>query len=70
MNKNLICILYMFLIVSVFRDWRFNDMPMKYKKQVKLICLEGYYAWKFPGIFFSIPVFDTKERLVKCGCKK
>lgn len=52
-------------IISVFKDWRFAGVPFKYKRQIKLVVRDGYYYWKFPYEFYSIPALDENERMVK-----
>lgn len=59
----LLCIY--FNIVPINEDWRFNDMPVKYRKQVQLVERNGYYYWKFSHGFYSIPALDKNEKMVK-----
>ena len=53
-------------IIPVYQEWRLKDIPPKYKKQIKLVCRDGYLMWKYPKGHFTIPALNEKEQQVRC----
>jgi hypothetical protein len=66
MKKIYIIILYLIVVIPVMKDWRFNDLSMRYKKQLKLTCIDSHYYWTFKNSSFAVPALDNKECLIKC----
>jgi hypothetical protein len=66
MKKIYIIILYLIVVIPVMKDWRFNDLSMKYKKQLKLTCIDNHYYWTLRKNSFAVPALDNNECLVKC----
>lgn len=50
-------------------DWRLNDLRnSKFftKQDLKVKCFFGFLYYTYKGTYYSIPVLDKKEKLVRC----